>query len=150
MSYSDEVKSRLGQIILTLLDLLKSKKFLAALGGAVTTYQTTGDPMVFLWASLAFVAAQGIADFGKEGATINAAAALPKQPARPSPQATQPLNPAVLPGKPIGALLTPNLAKLLIEAGFPTVESVKAANDSEIVNAGLTPPQVAKVREIIR
>lgn len=73
MAYSDKVKERLALILLTLLDLLSSKKFLVAMGGAVGTYQATGDPMVFLWATLAYVGAQAAADFGKEKAKVDAA-----------------------------------------------------------------------------
>jgi len=73
VTYSDKVKERLAAILLTLLDLLTSKKFLVAMGTAIGTYQATGDPWVFLWAGLTFVGAQAAADWGKEKAKIDAA-----------------------------------------------------------------------------
>lgn len=73
MAYSDKVKERLALILLTLLDLLSSKKFLVAMGTAIGTYQATGDAWVFLWAGLTFVGAQAAADFGKEKAKVDAA-----------------------------------------------------------------------------
>lgn len=149
MNYQDEIKARLGQIVLTLLDLLKSKKFLAAVGGAVTTYQATGDPWVFLWATLAFVAAQGLADFGKEGQAISATAALLKQPAaQPAKAAPGNQLPLPTPGRSVTHVYPPNLAKLLVEAGYPTLESVKVADNETLYKAGLTPIQVDTIRKL--
>lgn len=73
-TYSQEVMERLSKILLVILDLLTSKKFLVAMGTAVGTYQATGDARVFLWAGLTYVGAQAATDWGKKKAMIDAAA----------------------------------------------------------------------------
>jgi hypothetical protein len=65
-----EINDRLLGILLTLLDLLKSKKFLAAIGSSIVAWQTTGDGRAALAPIVAFIVAQGWADYGKEKAKI--------------------------------------------------------------------------------
>ena len=64
-SLTDQIKERFGNILLAGLDLLGSKKFWVAVGGGWATYQQTGDAWVILYAAIAYIAAQGLADFGK-------------------------------------------------------------------------------------
>jgi hypothetical protein len=66
----NEINTRLTQIILSLLDLLGSKKFLVALAGGLLAYVETGDWWTLAGAAIAFVVAQGVADIGKERAKI--------------------------------------------------------------------------------
>ena len=61
-----EIAERLFQVLLTLLDVFSSKTLWVILAGAVSTYELTGDPMVFLYAAAGFVVKQTAADFGKE------------------------------------------------------------------------------------
>ena len=62
---SDAVKMRLVDILFVALDLLGSKKFWVAVGGGWATYQTTGDAWAILYAAIAYIGAQGLADFGR-------------------------------------------------------------------------------------
>lgn len=75
MNYSTEVTQRLSKIFLALLDLLGSKKFLAAAGAGLTGWYQTGDARMLVGSILTFVLAQGVADHGKEKAFVDMATA---------------------------------------------------------------------------
>lgn len=74
----DEVKAqvveRLLRVILSLLDMAGSKKFIAAFVAGITAYQATGDIWAFLLPVITAIAAQGLADMNKEKAKIDAVA----------------------------------------------------------------------------
>lgn len=141
MDYQAEIKVRLQKVLLTLLDLLASKKFLVAVGSGVTIYQATGD----VWAAVApvvtYLVAQGLADFGKE-------AVKPK-----------PIDPAVSIPKPVTApvaqtdlfALFPNaIANKLVEGGYSFAGAVRRATDGELLAIpGMNKAILAKIRELL-
>lgn len=69
---NQEIKDRLLGIVYTLLDLLQSKKFLAAVSASFLSWQTTGDGWAAVAPMAAYIVAQGVADHGKEKAKIEA------------------------------------------------------------------------------
>lgn len=155
MNYSTEVTQRLSKIFLALLDLLGSKKFLAAAGAGLTGWYQTGDARMLVGSILTFVLAQGVADHGKEKAFVDMATAAmsgrtaPKEELvfRPAPP-IQAATPAIT-GKPVGTLFPVYITEALVMAGLLTIESILAATDDELKAAGLTDSQVYKVREMI-
>lgn len=104
---------------------------------------------------LAYIASQGLADAlpGKEKVMMEAAARnFGQQPAqtmttRPAPQ------PVPVSGnfqaRPVGGVFPPNLARLLNDAGFLTVEDLRQADNEALYKAGLTPVHVEKIRAAI-
>jgi hypothetical protein len=68
---NDEMKDRLLGILYTILDLLQSKKFLAAISASFLAWQTTGDGWAAIAPLAAYIVAQGVADHGKEKAKVD-------------------------------------------------------------------------------
>jgi len=66
IDFKFELTEGLKGIVLTLLSMLNSKKFLAAGGSAVAIYQQTGDLRQAAIPVVVYVVAQAGADWGKE------------------------------------------------------------------------------------
>jgi hypothetical protein len=161
MNYQQEIIERLSKILLTVLDLLISKKFLAAIGAGLTGWYQTGDARILVGSLVAYVLAQGVADHGKESAFVNMAVAAMKQGpgsraeglafSNPIPQTLTPTTKSLegITGKPVGTLFPVYITEVLVKAGLLTIESILTATDDDLAAAGLTDSQIFKVRETI-
>lgn len=163
----EEVSKRLYQILLTLLDLAGSKKFLVALAGGFTTYQATGDPRAILWAAIAYIVAQGAEDFGKAGIKVEqqkpdkniidlvyqaVSEVVNKQISVPASQPRRESQPAG-DRRSLGPMFPKDIANALLDAGFTTAQDVKDLTEDELFDAlapkGITYLQVKKIVETV-
>lgn len=146
ISYWDEIKARVGKILLTLLDLLTSKKFLVAVAGGYGTYQATGDAWAILWAALAYIVAQAAADFGKESALVNAIVATTKT--GESAKKNESLLPTS-PVSPLAGFFPIAIQTILMDAGYTTIDQLRQAGDIELLKV-VSPSVLQKIRELIQ
>jgi hypothetical protein len=61
-----ELQRRLLGLLFLILDLLSSKKFVAALGTSIAAYRESGDVWMAIAPMMTYIVAQGWADWGKE------------------------------------------------------------------------------------
>ena len=59
MTYTQELTERLKKIVLTLLDMITSKKFLAATGSSFIIWYTGGDIQTASYPVIAYILMQG-------------------------------------------------------------------------------------------
>lgn len=135
-----EIKLRLQKILLTLLDMLASKKFLVAVGSGVTIYQATGDAWAAVAPVVTYLLAQGLADFGKE--------AVKPKPTDPVVSVPKPVTPVAQTD--LFALFPNAIANKLVDGGYSFAGAVRRATDDELLAIpGMNKAILAKIREIL-